>query len=77
MYRNNILNFQGSTPILNSHTKNSGNLLNAPRNNIKKTTKKKLLSTASLTQTHTCIYIYDKVTAIEQDVGNAGVPRSL
>ena len=31
MYSNNIVNFQESTPILNACTKNSGNLLNAPR----------------------------------------------
>ena len=31
MYSNNILNFKGSTPILNACTKQSGNLLNAPR----------------------------------------------
>ena len=31
MYSNNILNFQESTTILNTHTKKSGNLLNAPR----------------------------------------------
>ena len=31
MYSNNILNFQESTPILNTYTKKSGNLLNAPR----------------------------------------------
>ena len=30
MYRNNILNFQESTTILNACTKKSGNLLNAP-----------------------------------------------
>ena len=32
MYSNNILNFQESTAILNACTKNSGNLLNSPRN---------------------------------------------
>ena len=31
MYRNNILNFQESTTILDACTKNSGNLLNVPR----------------------------------------------
>ena len=31
MYSDNILNFQGSTPILNVCTKKSGNLLKAPR----------------------------------------------
>ena len=31
MYSNNIVNFQESTTILNTCTKNSGNLLNAPR----------------------------------------------
>ena len=31
MYSNNILNFQKSTPILNTYTKNSVNLLKAPR----------------------------------------------
>ena len=31
MYSNNILNFQGSTPILNACTKKPGNLLKAPR----------------------------------------------
>ena len=31
MYRNNILNFQESTPILNACTKKSGNVLNWPR----------------------------------------------
>ena len=31
MYSNNIVNFQESTPILNAHTKKSGNLLKAPR----------------------------------------------
>ncbi len=31
MYSNNILNFQESTTILNAYTKQSGNLLNAPR----------------------------------------------
>ena len=31
MYSNNIVNFQDSTTILNSCTKNSGNLLKAPR----------------------------------------------
>ena len=31
MYSNDILNFQGSTTILNSCTKKSGNLLKAPR----------------------------------------------
>ena len=31
MYRNNIVNFQESTKILNAYTKKSGNLLNAPR----------------------------------------------
>ena len=31
MYRNNIVNFQESTPILNACIKMSGNLLNAPR----------------------------------------------
>ena len=31
MYSNNILNFQESTTILNTCTKKSGNLLNAPR----------------------------------------------
>ena len=30
MYSNNIVNFQESTPILNAHTKKSGNLLNLP-----------------------------------------------
>ena len=34
MYNNNILNFQESTTILNLCTKNSGTLLNAPRNYI-------------------------------------------
>ena len=32
MYSNNIVNFQESTTILNTHTKKSGNLLYAPRN---------------------------------------------
>ena len=32
MYRNNIVNFQESTTILNACTKKSGNLLNAPHN---------------------------------------------
>ena len=31
MNRNNIVNFQVSTTILNACTKKSGNLLNAPR----------------------------------------------
>ena len=31
MYSNNIMNFQASTPILNAHTKTSGNLSYAPR----------------------------------------------
>ena len=31
IYRNNILNFQESTTILNACTKKSGNLLNVPR----------------------------------------------
>ena len=31
MNRNNIVNFQVSTTILNAHTKKSGNLLKAPR----------------------------------------------
>ena len=31
MYYNNIVNFQESTTILNTSTKKSGNLLNAPR----------------------------------------------
>ena len=31
MYSNNIVNFQGSTTILNAFTKKSGNLLKAPR----------------------------------------------
>ena len=31
IYRNNILNFQESTTILNACTKKSGNLLNSPR----------------------------------------------
>ena len=31
MYSNNIVNFQESTTILNTCTKKSGNLLNAPR----------------------------------------------
>ena len=31
MYKNNIVNFQESTPILNACKKKSGNLLKAPR----------------------------------------------
>ena len=31
MYSNNLLNFQESIPILNAHTKKSGNLSSAPR----------------------------------------------
>ena len=31
MYRNNLVNFQASTTILNACTKKSGNLLKAPR----------------------------------------------
>ena len=34
MYRNNILNFQESTTILNAGKKKSGNLLKAPRRTI-------------------------------------------
>ena len=33
MYRNNIVNFQESTTILNAFTKKSGNLLKAPCKN--------------------------------------------
>ena len=36
MYSNNIVNFQESTTILNACTKKSGNLLNVPRNYLKK-----------------------------------------
>ena len=43
MYSNNIVNFQESTTILNTCTKKSGNLLNAPHTH---------------THTHTHIYIY-------------------
>ena len=35
MYRNNIVNFQESTTILNAGTKKSGNLLKAPRKFLK------------------------------------------
>ena len=34
MFSNNLLNFQGSTTILNACTKKSGNLLHAPRINL-------------------------------------------